>query len=175
MLPLLVGESPSRSGDRYHHFPLSGAVAQTLCTLAGIPPLEGESRYGQWTWALYDKFDCVNTLDRYPRTGGWPRDLAARSMAGLIEPEREVVVLLGRRAQTAYDDARAPAAPLLLGREMSEWVTDKASPTGRREVVCLPHPSGLNRQLNDASVRLRMGQVLREATEKASALEETRL
>lgn len=175
MLALLVGESPSRTGDAYHHFPLSGAVAQTLCTLAGIPPKEGESRYGQWTWALYAKFDCVNTLARYPKTGGWPREKAARSMAGLIEPWREVVVLLGRRAQTAYDDAREPAAPLLLGRELFEWITDEASPTGRREVVCLPHPSSLNRQLNDVVVRRHMSETLREAMEKASLLEETRL
>jgi hypothetical protein len=38
MLPLLVGEQPSRTGDRFHEFPLSGAVAQTLCQMAGIPP-----------------------------------------------------------------------------------------------------------------------------------------
>jgi hypothetical protein len=36
--PLLIGEAPSRSGDRYWMFQLSGAVAQTLCELAGIPP-----------------------------------------------------------------------------------------------------------------------------------------
>lgn len=174
MLPLLVGESPSRTGDRYHHFPLSGAVAQTLCTLAGIPPLEGESRYGRWTWALYDKFDCVNAVERFPG-GAWPCRLAAKTVAGLIEPQREVVVLLGARARQAYDDAREPAAPLLLGRDLFEWVADEASPTGRREVVCLPHPSGLNRQLNDRRVRVRMGSTLREAMEKAAALEETQL
>jgi uracil-DNA glycosylase len=170
----VVGESPSRAGDRYHHLPLSGAPAQTLCTLAGIPPKADDSRYGRWTEALYDKFDCVNAVRRFP-SGGWPRQLAARSVAGMLEPEREVVVLLGSRVRTAYDDARQPATPLLLGRDRFEWIVDIDSPTGRREVVVLPHPSGLNRMLNDPATRRRMGEVLREAIEKAAQMEATRL
>lgn len=47
-LPLLIGENPSKSGDRYHDFPLSGAVAERLCGLAGIPPDLPGTRYGRW-------------------------------------------------------------------------------------------------------------------------------
>ena len=32
--------------------------------LADIPPVEGGSRYGQWTWALYEHFECVNLIER---------------------------------------------------------------------------------------------------------------
>lgn len=169
MLPLLIGESPSRTGDRFHHFPLSGAVAQTLCQLAGISPLEGESRYGRWTWALYERFDCENAVARYP-SGEWPRERAARNVGSLIEPDRRVVVLLGRRAQTAYVDSLAPASSQMLGREYFEWVED-STPDGARHVVALPHPSGMNRMLNDSSIRRRMGDVLRDAQRKVRMLE----
>jgi hypothetical protein len=64
--PLLIGEAPSKSGDRYWMFPLSGAVAQTLCEMAGISPQPGGSRYGRWTWALYDHFECENLIERWP-------------------------------------------------------------------------------------------------------------
>jgi hypothetical protein len=167
--PLLIGESPSRSGDRYHAFPLSGAVAQTLCQLAGIPPQAEGSRYGRWTWALYERFDCVNALKRYP-SGGWDRDAAAARVGRLIEPERRVVVLLGRRAQTAYVDSLAPASSGMLAREYFEWVED-TTPDGARHAVALPHPSGMNRMLNDSSIRRRMGDVLRDAQAKAQMLE----
>lgn len=172
MLPLLVGEQPSRSGDRYHHFPLSGAVAQTMCQMAGIPPQEGGSRYGMWTWALYERFDCANVIARHKP---WNASEAAAAIAGLIEPSREVVVLLGRKAQRAYVDAQAPGDSVLDGARWYEWRVDPASPTGRREVVVIPHPSGLNRTYNSPDDRGRAGRVLRDAMEKACALEATTL
>ena len=46
----------------------------------GIPPETEGSRYGRWTWALYERFDCVNALARYP-SGGWNRSLAAFEIA----------------------------------------------------------------------------------------------
>jgi uracil-DNA glycosylase len=172
MNPLLVGEQPSRTGDRYHHFPLSGAVAQTLCQMAGIPPEEEGSRYGRWTWALYDVFDCVNVISRHKP---WDAHEAAAAMAGLLEPEREVVVLLGRRAQQAYVDMQAPGASALNGVDWLRWVVDEVSPTGRREVVVVPHPSGLNRMYNSDVMRRRAGETLRFAVERARQLHETRL
>jgi uracil-DNA glycosylase len=178
MKPLLVGESPSRSGDRYWMFPLSGAVAQALCQMAWIPPQpDYGSRYGRWTWALYDRFDCVNVVERYPY-GGWPREEAASTLERVLEnasSDYEVVVLLGRRAQQAYVDAHVPAESVVDGLGFYEWVIDPTSPTGRREVVALPHPSGLNRVYNDPSARRRAGVILNEAIEKARCLEETRL
>jgi uracil-DNA glycosylase len=172
MLPLLVGEQPSRTGDRFHEFPLSGAVAQTLCQMAGIPPDSEGTRYGKWTWALYDKFDCVNVIERYKP---WDAREAAEAIADLIEPDREVVVFLGRRAVQAYVDSQAPGESAIDGGEWWEWVVDPSSPTGRREVVVIPHPSTRNRIYNDASARQKSGRVLREAMEKAAAMQETRL
>jgi uracil-DNA glycosylase len=172
VLALLVGEQPSRTGDRYHHFPLSGAVAQAMCQMAGIPPQEEGSRYGRWTWALYDHFDCVNIIDRY-RT--WDSREAAEQVARVIEDEREVVVLLGRRAQRAYVDSQAPGESVIDEADWYEWRVDPSSPTGRREVVVLPHPSGLNRLYNAELHRRRAGAELKAAMEKAKQMEETRL
>jgi len=177
MKALLVGECPSRSGDRYWEFPLSGAVAQTLCLMAGIPPEPEGSRYGRWTWALYDAFDCVNVVERHP-SGGWPRQEAATTLERTLEnasSDYEVVVLLGRKAQQAYVDAHEPATSPLDGADFYEWVVDTLSPTGRREVVVLPHPSALNCIYNEISARRRSGVILNEAIEKARRLEETRL
>lgn len=180
MKPLLVGESPSRTGDRYYSFPLSGAVAQTLCRFAGIPPESEGSRYGRWTWALYDHFDCVNVAKRYP-VGGWTSEVAAmaaerlrHTLAEASEPY-EVVVLLGRRAQQAYVDMQAPAQTPVDGLDFYRWVKDPDSDTGRLHVVVLPHPSALNRTYNDTSARQRAGRYLREAITKAAELHETRL
>lgn len=168
----MIGESPSRSGDRYHRFPLSGAVAQTLCQLAGIPPEAEGSRYGRWTWALYERFDCVNALARYPR-GGWDRSAAAAHVAKTLSRASspyQVVVLLGRRAQTAYVDSLAPASSGMLGCEYFEWVEDTTA-DGTMHVVALPHPSAMNRMLNDSSICARMGDVLRDAQRKAKMIE----
>lgn len=177
MNPLLVGESPSRSGDRYWRFPLSGAVAQTLCQFAGIPPQKGGSRYGRWTWALYDVFDCVNAVERYP-VGPWPSQEAAEHLREAMQEASEpyeVVVLLGRRAQQAYVDMQAPALTPVEDAGFYRWVVDGESPTGRRHVIVLPHPSALNRVYNSAAARQKAGRYLREAITKAVELHETRL
>lgn len=180
MKPLLVGESPSRSGDRYWQFPLSGAVAQTLCQFAGIPPQSEGSRYGKWTWALYEHFDCVNVVERYPG-GGWTSDVARRAAVHLREVMQEasepyeVVVLLGRHAQQAYVDMQTPALTPVEDVDFYRWVIGNESPTGRRHVIVLPHPSALNRTYNDGSARQKAGRYLREAIVKAAELYETRL
>jgi hypothetical protein len=170
--PLLVGEQPSRSGDHYWEFPLSGAVAQTLCRMAGIPPRPNESRYGRWTWALYYRFHCINLIERYRP---WDAALAVEGLRDGIGAEDEVVVLLGRKAQQAYVDMQVPGESVLDGLDFYEWVVDPASPTGRREVLVLPHPSALNIIYKERGIRSKAGRLLKEAIEKAKQMHETRL
>jgi hypothetical protein len=151
----LIGEAPSKSGDRYHHFPLSGAVAERLCGLSSIEPLAGESRYGQFTWALYECFECHNLFERYADATPWSAP-AARERAGALRDEVALdrmticstFVLLGRRVAAAWP----------IEADFYEWVDW----CGAR-VVVLPHPSGLNRMLNDEDHRAKSGFVLREA------------
>jgi uracil-DNA glycosylase len=154
MKPLLIGEMPSRSGDRYRSVPLSGAVAQTLCTMAGIPPQEEGTRYGRWTWALYERFECVNAIYRHQP---WDSAVAAERLREEIEPEHEVVVLLGRRPQSAYVRMTEPAESPVSRLDFFVWVTDPNSPSARREVCVIPHPSSLNRTYNAAFMRWRAG------------------
>jgi uracil-DNA glycosylase len=173
MRPLLVGEQPSRTGDRYWEFPLSGAVAQALCQMAEIPPEPEGTRYGRWTWALYERFDCINIIERYEP---WDAAKAATSLdfaSGIAESE--VFVLLGRRAQQAYVDMQAPGESVLDGADWFEWKVDPSSPTGRREVVVIPHPSARNQTYLADRMKVRSGEVLRAAIEKAKQMEETRL
>lgn len=156
-LPLLLGEAPSRTGDRYHMFPLSGAVARTLCTLAGIPPVEGGTRYGQWTWALYDRFECDNLFERYADATPWSAPQARLRWEGLRDEAISgeglwpAVVCLGRRVQAAV-------TPITAGLPFHEW---RYAPT--TSFVTIPHPSGLNRLLNEWAERERCGVTLRTA------------
>lgn len=171
--PVLIGEAPSRLGDRYYRIPLSGRPARVLCTLAGIPPQEEGSTYGRWTWALYERFECANLFERYAQATPWsvPR---ARERADALRDELagRVVVCLGRRVHAAvwqasrlavYGNAAGDApefhsfAPLRLavGKPLAH-------------VVAIPHPSGLNRALNDPAERERCGATLRAALELAA-------
>lgn len=172
MKALLVGEMPSRAGDRFYSFPLSGAVAQTLCQMAGVPPQTEGTRYGRWTWALYEAFGCVNALKRHQP---WSSEVAAARLRSAVEDDREVVVLLGRRPQEAYALMTEPATSSVNALEFYKWVVDGNSPTGRRQVVVIPHPSSLNRTYNDPTERRRAGKILCEAMDKARELEETKL
>lgn len=179
--PLLIGEAPSKSGDKYHMFPLSGAVAETLCKLAGIAPLIGESRYGQWTWALYDHFECENLIKRWPgRLGAgsaFPMDVAkAQAEVKLLEVRGRVIVLLGARLPKAFGIDMpfyswrfvCPADDFDVDVPVSEIVQ---RPTSWTKIVSIPHPSGLNRMLNDPTERDRCGVVLREAMLMARRVE----
>jgi uracil-DNA glycosylase len=175
MKPLLIGEMPSRSGDRYYAFPLSGAVAQTLCQMAGIPPQAEGTRYGKWTWALYDAFDCVNAIERHLP---WDSDAAAehlRETFARASSEYEVVVLLGRRAQSGYVRMTFPAESAVSKLGYFEWAVDLNSPTARRQVVVIPHPSSLNRAYNSQHARWRAGIELQAAITMAKQMHETRL
>jgi hypothetical protein len=233
--PILLGEAPSRAGDRYHAFPLSGRPARVLCELAGIPPQEEGSTYGRWTWALYERFECRNLFERYADATPWsaPRareaarvalaaaqagaavtaavDLATVDPAAALATTPTVIVCLGRRVQAAVFGALDGdiARPLRtrpgawntgvfgdFGVWASPWSihTPVVRPTCRhcgeqrafREAQCLvgvggheyedrreqrwapwvvtiPHPSGLNRLLNDEATRARCGAVLTRA------------
>lgn len=164
-LPLLLGECPSKSGDRYHHFPLSGAVGQRLCEFAGIPPESEGSRYGKWYWALLEHFDCLNAIERHGDSVPWDQKRAwDRWFDYLKELEDEelppAVIALGRRA----------AATIGLGSDLywGEW---RRVPLrvelldDRLEVpaTVLPHPSTRNLLYNDLAMRERAGAVLRQA------------
>lgn len=168
-LPLLIGEAPSKSGDRYYMFPLSGAVAETLCKLAGIPPQPGGTRYGQWTWALYDHFECENLIERWPgrqgRGSAFPMDVA-RSKAVMMMPRMRgrVVVVLGSRLASVFTLATKGWHDKAVTYD-GHGVVHQAS----CQAVAIPHPSGLNRLLNDPAEREHAGTVLREAMQRARA------
>jgi uracil-DNA glycosylase len=164
-LPVLVGEAPSRGGDRFHHFPLSGPPARVLCVLAGIPPQEDGSTYGRWTWALYDRFECRNLFARYRDATPWSAP-AARGRAEALAEELapRVVVCLGRRVQAALHGALGLAVPAV---PFHEWRTGQ--PDEPTAWTTIPHPSGLNRALNDAAERERCGETLRKALDLSAA------
>lgn len=227
--PILLGEAPSKAGDRYHHFPLSGRPARVLCELAGIPPQAEGSTYGRWTWALYDHFECSNVFDRYAQATPWSvpaaRERAVELLNELrlrsVDPEGEplavpapVLVCLGRKVQAAVfgaldGDARpVKARPGGWGGcfgDFGVWASpwhiytpvvrqvckhchearrfqpdqctvgvhghvyeDRREERWAPHVVTIPHPSGLNRLLNDEAQRARCGEVLRRALELAA-------
>lgn len=170
--PLLVGEQPSKSGDRYFMFPLSGAVAQRMCEMAGIPPQEDGSRYGVWTWALYDHFECVNLIERHTTT--WPaRAAVVRARELFLEsPRSRPIVCLGRRVQQAfYSGTSGHTVPMATVERMPFHAWEQNQNSWSREntpvVVTIPHPSGLNRLLNTEHERERCGETLREALRRS--------
>lgn len=174
-LPVILGEAPSKSGDQFWMFPCSGRVAEALCGMADLPPMAGESRYGRWTWALYERFECLNLVERYPgpqgRGAALPMAAAREALVErLPEIEGRVVVLLGARlakllmpvgaSETFYQwkvttpQAVAPDGELVY----------QARPT---MMAVIPHPSGLNRMYNAPLERERAGMILRQAAEYA--------
>jgi uracil-DNA glycosylase len=91
----------------------------------------------------------------------WPTDAARERVAKLVEPY-DVVVLMGRKAQVAYGKIIVVRAPFF------SWVEDPfVESTRPRQVVAIPHSSGLNRAYNDPAARVSAGCVLREAIERA--------
>lgn len=164
---LLLGEAPSKSGDAYWQFPLSGRVAETMCVMSGIPPQVEGSRYGRWTWALYDHYECENLFERYQGAQGdgaaFPTT-AARELAKAKSSDLwgRVVVMLGVRLPRAFgvEDAR-----------FFEWRMELDAGEERAlQWVMIPHPSGLNRVLDEPTARERCGSVLREARTRAAML-----
>jgi uracil-DNA glycosylase len=173
---MLVGECPSARGDRYWRFPLSGAPARVLCTCAGIPPQTEpgqKTRIGDWFWALGEHFDPVNLFPRHQTV--WPRAGAVQNARGMIESikdaEQRVVVLLGRRVQEAFAevlDGDCPEEWAWGEWRMFAWHLGPRGAAGlETHIVPLPHPSGLNRLMNQEEIRKLVGERLREAIEKA--------
>lgn len=174
--PLLLGEAPSKSGDRYWMCPLSGDVGVRLCTWAGIeplPPQRGLSRYGQHYYALVDHFECRNLLRRYPgpqgRGAAFPMELAYPAVGRTLpDLDGRVVVMLGVRLPRAF---LAPPAPMFEWRTHSITVDpdEQGAPEGSRgrtftwRYAVIPHPSGLNRAYNDPDNIAKAQRVLREA------------
>jgi hypothetical protein len=134
--------------------PLSGPPARVLCELAGIPPQPDGSKYGRWTWALYERFECHNLIRRYADAEPWSRERAA-----------------ARAEEFAMEYARSDAVVVLLGRRVAE-AFQFLPPWGEWDVgeggawVALPHPSGLNRTMNSPEVRALVGRVLNEAMQR---------
>jgi uracil-DNA glycosylase len=171
--PVLLGEAPSKSGDRYHMFPLSGAVAQALCKMADIKPLAGESRYGQWTWALYEHFECENLIERWPgaqgRGSAFPLAVARPLAVDFVkEHDGRVVVLLGSRLKSLFT---VVVENYVWHEKLVAYDGHGGVHQAGCQVVAIPHPSGLNRVLNDQAERDRSGAVLREAIDRARKLE----
>jgi uracil-DNA glycosylase len=165
--PLILGEAPSKSGDRYWRFPLSGDVGMRLAQWAGVEPMtarlgpRGATDYGRWYWPLKDVFDLRNLIERYPgpqgRGAALPRSLALPAWEALRpELDGRIVVLLGRR----LPDIVFPVNTLpFFGWREPGWCA---------HVVAIPHPSGLNRVYNDPEQQRLAGEVLREARRLAA-------
>lgn len=161
-IPLIVGEGPnSRATERYP--PLSGRPGMVLAKMLGLDPDPDGSTWGRWYWPLRERFDTVNLFDRHQRSWSAPR---AREAAGIV-PLAAVNVLLGRRVAAAFSvghvgyHERFRIAPEGLG-------ADDITPSDEAyEAVVIPHPSGLNRLLNDPAERERCGESLRWALGQA--------
>lgn len=143
MRPLILGEAPSRSGDRYWQFPLSGAVGQRLCEWAGLEPEAGGTRYGRYYWPLNEAFELRNLLERYPgalgRGAALPVELARPAWDELLPS------LAGRRVVLLGSRLRA----LRGGQTYYDWVSIPRYADGKPLIMAaIPHPSGLNRVYN---------------------------
>lgn len=137
MRPLLVGEAPCRKGGE----PFTGRAGKVLEDLAGFPPRR--------------EFDCVNLLQQWPGQDGqgsaFPAhdaQVAAAAMLAVL-PQGRVVVLAGKRVAGAFG-IRAP--------EFLHWYLVRGKVVG-----VMPHPSGINRWLNDPANRSAAGAFLRSA------------
>lgn len=149
-LPIILGEAPGPSGGTGD--PLGAKTARRLARLAGWEPeLFEEDGYRA---ALAKRFELRNLLDRNPgKTEGkgmrFPA-AEARSKAQELDLRGRTVVLLGKRV------AAAVGAPT----DYFRW--ERAC--GAR-CVTIPHPSGINRVLNDPKMQELTGLVLRQAAE----------
>lgn len=161
MKPLLLGEAPSRRGDRYHRFPLSGTPAKTLCKCADLPPDGDAADIGSWTWGLYEHFETLNTIERYADAYPWSSVRAQERWKAFVEdrgPRPLIVVALGRKAADAIG---------ISGRPWGFWVE-----AGLTQKVVAPHPSGRNRLMNEDANREMLGRILREALDRAHRIPE---
>lgn len=142
MKPLIIGQSPARSGDGR---PFTGASGMRLCRL-----LEIEEDYR----ALIACVDLANIFSLIPpkRPGikGDPFDsVAARSLARAmltkeLERGREDLILCGAKVAIAFGVGHRAQL------SSNPYVTRKSFGTHDRvSIHLLPHPSGINLFWND--------------------------
>ena len=135
MKVIVVGEAPGRlvpGGS-----PLTGAIGFQICELAGI----------EYEYYLRRTLR-VNVFDEPVRK--WDATRATTEAASILSlaEEAQRVVLLGRKVQRAF----------VVPGPWYEWTTIELPwKRGFANVVCLPHPSGRNRTLNDQEQRDRFG------------------
>ena len=164
--PLILGEAPSKTGDSYWQFPLSGEVGRRLHEMAGLDIDVGASTYGQYYWPLKREFDLANVIERYPGPGrGAGADFPRRqAQAGLLLltsegelPEGRVIVCLGRRVLKLLVPGELPFYKWV---KLNGWV-----------IAGIPHPSGLTRNYNDRREWELAGRTLRGAIQRARRYE----
>lgn len=154
MKPLILGEAPSRTGDKYWMVPMSGQISMRMAQWAGIDPLEEGSKYGRWYWSFREHFDVQNLIERWPGGDGFPMDVARREADALLpELDGRVVVMLGSRLRRVFG---LPA--------VHDWTAN----TDGGAMSWIYHPSGLTRQYNDPAHREAAGLTLRRAMELAA-------
>lgn len=148
--PLLLGEAPSRAGDRFYMVPLSGNPAVRICRIMGWDT-GGEAAY----WTLVEHFETLNTIRRFADAEPWSAVRARERWNTHLRERRRsdrsdlVVVCLGRRA----------AAAVGIGAwEVGDWV----KVPGGVEAVAAPHTSGRSRLWNDPETEFTMRRVLAE-------------
>jgi hypothetical protein len=147
MKPLLLGEAPGPRGGTCD--PLGKRTAKRLCDFADfMPEMDGED---PWRAALAKRFELRNILAYSPPKVGkgmlFPLDKARAAVLELPLGGR-IVVCLGKRVAEAVE----------IPRDYFRWTLK-----GTSVMIAVPHPSGINRVLNDPKMRARTGQVLRVA------------
>jgi hypothetical protein len=169
--PLLLGEAPSRTGDRYYRFPLSGSPAKLVCDLLSIR--YSRAQYdGPW-WQVREHFEVANLIERYPGPQG-------RGAAFPIGPAREawaelwptlsgrVVVLLGARLP-GVAGVWADEGESVFHQWWQVWSSSGVTLPEAATIVAIPHPSGLNRMYNDPAEREKTAATLRQAIRRTTA------
>lgn len=142
MLPLLLGQAPSRSSVR----PFDGMSGRRIAALAGI---ERER--------LEERAELANLVDAFPgkAKGKGKGDAfsvaAGRTAALALRPKLagRLVIVVGRHVATALGGAVRDAEELAIG-------LDDGFAFAR-----LPHPSGVNLWWNDRGNAARAGKLLR--------------
>jgi uracil-DNA glycosylase len=155
LLPILVGEAPSRDTEGLP--PFSGRSGACLEELLGRP--------------LRERFVVVNVLGRWPGRQGsekgsaFPRLEAARGALRLAEEyaaSSRRWVFCGWRVRDAF--AAALGVHWTSQRYLRwEWLRDHDGMFGVETYAVLPHPSGVNLWWNDPANVERARRFLREA------------
>lgn len=152
-VPLILGEAPSKGGDAYWQYPLSGPPSRVLCKMAEIQPSVDGTTYGRWYWELLDRFAVWNLFPRYGAAYPWSAGKARAAAEALLHDLPPVTVLLGQRVAAAF------------GLEGTGYLYRCSHITRDPEKhgIVIPHPSGLNRVYNDPQQRQEAGFCLRQA------------